>query len=312
MPTALVTGVAGFIGSNLTDELLDRGYEVSGIDNFQTGQRSNLDRLEERDDFNFVHGDIRNRKDVTEAMEGVDYVFHQAAVPSVPRSVDDPVASTDANCTGTAVILDAARNAAVESVVVASSSSVYGSSEELPKVETMPTAPESPYALSKYYTEQLAMQCSELYDIDTVALRYFNIFGPHQDPNGAYAAVIPKFIGLMADGDRPVIYGDGEQSRDFTYIDNAIEANISAAESDVSGETFNVGCGGQTTINDLVETLNEKLGTDIDPIHDEPRAGDVRHSTADISKARDQLGYEPSVGFERGIEQTIAAITDQA
>jgi nucleoside-diphosphate-sugar epimerase len=222
------------------------------------------------------------------------------------------VASTDANCTGTAVILDAARNAAVESVVVASSSSVYGSSEELPKVETMPTAPESPYALSKYYTEQLAMQCSELYDIDTVALRYFNIFGPHQDPNGAYAAVIPKFIGLMADGDRPVIYGDGEQSRDFTYIDNAIEANISAAESDVSGETFNVGCGGQTTINDLVETLNEKLGTDIDPIHDEPRAGDVRHSTADISKARDQLGYEPSVGFERGIEQTIAAITDQA
>ena len=312
MPTALVTGVAGFIGSNLTDELLDRGYEVSGIDNFQTGQRSNLDRLEERDDFNFVHGDIRNRKDVTEAMEGVDYVFHQAAVPSVPRSVDDPVASTDANCTGTAVILDAAQNAAVESVVVASSSSVYGSSEELPKVETMPTAPESPYALSKYYTEQLAMQCSELYDIDTVALRYFNIFGPHQDPNGAYAAVIPKFIGLMADGDRPVIYGDGEQSRDFTYIDNAIEANISAAESDVSGETFNVGCGGQTTINDLVETLNEKLGTDIDPIHDEPRAGDVRHSTADISKARDQLGYDPSVGFERGIEQTIAAITDQA
>lgn len=312
MPTALVTGVAGFIGSNLAEELLDRGYEVTGIDNFQTGRRSNLTRLTENEEFRFVEGDIRTSADVESAIKDVDYVFHQAAVPSVPRSVEDPVISTDANCTGTAVVLDAARKASVDTVVVASSSSVYGSSEKLPKVETMPTAPESPYALSKYYTEQLAMQCSELYDIDTVALRYFNIFGPYQDPEGAYAAVIPKFIGLMDDGERPVIYGDGKQSRDFTYIDNAVDANIRAAERDVSGETFNVGCGRQITVNELVETLNEKLGTEIDPIYDDPRPGDVRHSTADISKAREQLGYEPTVDFETGIERTIAALTDQS
>lgn len=312
MPTALVTGVAGFIGSNLAEELLDRGYEVTGIDNFQTGRRSNLTRLTENEEFRFVEGDIRTSADVESAIKDVDYVFHQAAVPSVPRSVEDPVISTDANCTGTAVVLDAARKASVDTVVVASSSSVYGSSEELPKVETMPTAPESPYALSKYYTEQLAMQCSELYDIDTVALRYFNIFGPYQDPEGAYAAVIPKFIGLMDDGERPVIYGDGKQSRDFTYIENAVDANIRAAERDVSGETFNVGCGSRITVNELVETLNEKLGTEIDPIYDDPRPGDVRHSTADISKAREQLGYEPTVDFETGIERTIAALTDQS
>jgi nucleoside-diphosphate-sugar epimerase len=312
MPTALVTGVAGFIGSNLADELLDRGYEVTGIDNFQTGRRSNLTRLTKNEEFRFVEGDIRTVADVESAIKDVDYVFHQAAVPSVPRSVEDPVTSTDANCTGTSVVLDAARKASVDTVVVASSSSVYGSSEKLPKVETMPTAPESPYALSKYYTEQLAMQCSELYDIDTVALRYFNIFGPYQNPDGAYAAVIPKFIGLMDDGERPVIYGDGEQSRDFTYIDNAVDANIRAAERDVSGETFNVGCGSRTTVTELVETLNDKLGTEIDPIYDDPRPGDVRHSTADISKAREQLGYEPTVDFETGIERTIAALTDQS
>lgn len=312
MKTALVTGVAGFIGSNLADALLDRSYSVVGIDNFETGQQTNVRRLETANGFTFVEGDIRNREDVASAIEGVDYVFHQAAVPSVPRSVDDPVVSTDANCTGTAVVLDAARNTTVESIVVASSSSVYGSSEELPKEETMPTAPESPYALSKYYTEQLAMQSSELYGFETVALRYFNIFGPHQDPNGAYAAVIPKFIGLMQNGDRPVIYGDGEQSRDFTYIDNAIQANIRAAESDVSGETFNVGCGERQTVNELVGTLNEKLGTELDPIYDDPRPGDVRHSMADISKARDLLDYEPSVDFETGIERTIAALRDQS
>ena len=312
MKTALVTGAAGFIGSNLSGTLLDRGYAVVGIDNFETGRRKNISRLETEDSFTFVEGNIRNREDVESAIKDIDYVFHQAAVPSVPRSVEDPVTSTDANCTGTAVVLDAARKASVDTVVVASSSSVYGSSEELPKVETMPTAPESPYALSKYYTEQLAMQCSELYDIDTVALRYFNIFGPYQDPEGAYAAVIPKFIGLMDDGERPVIYGDGKQSRDFTYIDNAVDANIRAAERDVSGETFNVGCGRQITVNELVETLNEKLGTEIDPIYDDPRPGDVRHSTADISKAREQLGYEPTVDFETGIERTIAALTDQS
>ncbi|MFB6179896.1 MAG: NAD-dependent epimerase/dehydratase family protein, partial [Halorientalis sp.] len=201
--------------------------------------------------------------------------------------------------------LDAARNADVDTVVVASSSSVYGSTEQLPKVETMDPRPESPYALSKYYTEKLSLQCSDLYDIDTVALRYFNIFGPRQDPNGEYAAVIPKFIDLLLSGERPMIYGDGEQSRDFTYIDNAIQANIAAAESDVTGEAFNVGCGGRVTINELVETLNDLLGTDIDPRYEDPRPGDVRHSHADISKAAEMFEYDPAVSFSEGLERTI-------
>lgn len=305
MPTALVTGVAGFIGSNLAAELHDRGYTVRGIDNFETGRKRNLDRLDDNIDFEFVEGDIRNAELLAELTEGVEYLFHQAAVPSVPRSVDDPVTSTDANCTGTATVLDAARHAGVDTVVVASSSSVYGSSGTLPKVETMTERPESPYALSKYYTEKLAIQFSDLYEIDTVALRYFNIFGPDQDPNGEYAAVIPKFIDLMLDGNQPVIYGDGEQSRDFTYIDNAVQANILAAEGDVTGEAFNVACGGRVTINELVEHLNTELGTDIEPQYDSPRPGDVPHSHADISKANELLGYEPAVGFQDGLKRTI-------
>lgn len=305
MSSALVTGVAGFIGSNLADALLDRGYSVRGVDTFVTGRESNLEPLREMDAFTFREADIRDADAMTEMVDGVDYVFHQAAVPSVPRSVDDPVTTTDANCTGTARVLDAARNADVDTVVVASSSSVYGSSETLPKVETMTERPESPYALSKYYTEKLALQCSELYDIDTVALRYFNIFGPRQDPAGDYAAVIPKFIDLMQNGERPVIYGDGEQSRDFTYVENAIQANILAAEGDVTGEAFNVGTGGRVTVNELVGRLNEALGTELDPVYDDPRPGDVRHSHADVSKAKELLEYEPSVGFEEGLERTI-------
>jgi nucleoside-diphosphate-sugar epimerase len=306
MPTALVTGAAGFVGSNLVESLLKRGYTVRGVDNFETGRRQNIERLRGREGFSFRTADIRDGDVMHDVTESVDYVFHQAAVPSVPRSVDDPITSTDANCTGTATVLDAARKSDVDTVVVASSSSVYGSSEELPKVETMETAPESPYALSKYFTEKLALQFSDLYDIDTVALRYFNIFGPHQDPDGEYAAVIPKFINLMLEGDRPMIYGDGEQSRDFTFIKNAIEANVLAAEGDVTGEAFNVGCGGRVTINELVAHLNEVLGTDLQPVHESPRPGDVRHSHADISKARDLLGYEPAVDFPEGLERTVA------
>jgi nucleoside-diphosphate-sugar epimerase len=307
MTTALVTGVAGFVGSSLADALLDRGYTVRGIDNFATGSRENLERVEGHDAFTFTETDIRDADGVAEVMEDVDTLFHQAAVPSVPRSVDDPVTTTDANCTGTATLLDAARRADVGTAVVASSSSVYGSSEALPKVETMTPSPESPYALSKYYTEKLAVQCSDLYSIDTVALRYFNVFGPWQDPDGEYAAVIPKFITLMLDGQRPVIYGDGEQSRDFTHIENVVQANVLSAEGDVSGEVFNVGCGGRVTVNELVTTLNGLLGTDLDPIYDDPRPGDVRHSHADISKARDLLGYDPGVGFEEGLRRTVEA-----
>ena len=305
MPTALVTGVAGFIGSNLADALLDRGYAVRGVDNFETGRKQNLEPLQNADNFTFHETDIRDADAMAEITEGVDYVFHQAAVPSVPRSVEDPITTTDANCTGTATVLNAARNADVDTAVVASSSSVYGSTDQLPKVESMTEQPESPYALSKYYTEKLALQFSDLYDIDTAALRYFNIFGPRQDPNGEYAAVIPKFISLLLDGDRPVIYGDGEQSRDFTFIDNAVQANILAAERDVTGEAFNVGCGDRITINELVDTLNDLLDTDINPIYDDPRPGDVRHSHADISKAKDRLVYNHDVGFRDGLERTI-------
>lgn len=305
MPTALITGVAGFIASNLADALLDRGYVVRGIDNFGTGREQNLESLRTNENFSFHETDIRDGDVIADVSEGVDYVFHQAAVPSVPRSVEDPVTTTDANCTGTATVLNAARKAGVDTAVVASSSSVYGSTERLPKVESMVSQPESPYALSKYYTEKLALQFSDLYDIDTAALRYFNIFGPRQDPNGDYAAVIPKFISLMLDGDRPVIYGDGEQSRDFTFIDNAVQANILAAEGDVTGEAFNVGCGGRVTINELVNTLNESLGTDIEPEYDDPRPGDVRHSHANISKAENLLGYQPQTRFTEGLSQTI-------
>ena len=305
MTTTLVTGVGGFIGSSLAAALLDRGYTVRGIDNFATGERENLERVDGHSEFTFAEIDIRDPEGVAEVMEGVDYLFHQAAVPSVPRSVEDPVTSTDANCTGTATVLDAARKAGIDTAVVASSSSVYGSSEELPKVETMRPSPESPYALSKYYTEQLAVQCSHLYDIDAVALRYFNVFGPHQGPHGEYAAVIPKFIRLMIDSERPVIYGDGEQSRDFTYIENVIQANVLAAEGDVTGEVFNVACGGRVTINELVETLNDLLGTGLEPIYDDPRPGDVRHSHADVSKARELIGYDPEIGFEEGLQRTV-------
>lgn len=305
MSTALVTGVAGFIGSNLADALLERGYEVRGVDTFVTGRETNLETLTDHEHFEFHATDIRDTESMAAITDGVTYVFHQAAVPSVPRSVDDPVTSTDANCTGTATVLDVARKNDVDSVVVASSSSVYGSTTDLPKVESMQSNPESPYALSKLYTEQLALQCSDLYDIDTVALRYFNIFGPRQDPSGAYAAVIPKFTRLMLDGERPVIYGDGEQSRDFTYVDNAVQANILAAEGDVSGEAFNVGCDDRITVNELVEQLNELLETEIEPHYDDPRPGDVRHSHADISKARELLDYEPTVNFEEGLQQTV-------
>jgi nucleoside-diphosphate-sugar epimerase len=311
MPTALVTGVAGFIGSNLAAALLNRGYDVRGVDNFVTGREQNLDSLHEHEEFSFREDDIRNSDAMMDLTAGADYVFHQAAVPSVPRSVEDPVTTTDANCTGTATVIDAARHADVDTVVVASSSSVYGSTEQLPKVETMEPKPESPYALSKYYTEKLALQAGELYDINAVALRYFNIFGPYQDPSGDYAAVIPKFINLMLNGERPVIYGDGEQSRDFTFINNAIQANIRAAESDVSDEAFNVGCGGRATINELVDALNDVLGTDLNPVYDDPRPGDVRHSHADISKAKRNLNYDPEVDFKEGLERTVEYYRDE-
>ena len=306
MPTSIVTGAGGFIGSNLVRELLDRDHTVRGVDNFQTGRRENLDDVTD-DAFELYERDLAEG-DLEDIFDGVDYVFHQAAVPSVPRSIDNPRLSVNANCTGTTEMLLAARDADVERVVVASSSSVYGSGGELPKHEEQPINPESPYALTKYFTEELAMEFSEFYGLDTVALRYFNVFGPRQDPSSDYAAVIPKFIRMMLDGEQPTIHGDGGQSRDFTYIENVLQANVKAATSDVGGEVYNVACGGQVTINELVDTLNDVLGTDLEGVHTDPRAGDVRHSHADISKAREEIGYEPVVEFREGLERTVEAI----
>ena len=311
MPTALITGVAGFIGLNLAEALLDRGYEVRGVDTFVTGRRANIESFRDHPEFTFREVDIRDGEALESAMRGTDIVFHQAAAVSVEGSVKDPITTSDTNCVGTATVLDAARRVDVDTVVVASSAALYGSSGDLPKVESMPSAPESPYGLSKQYTEELAIQASELYELDTVALRYFNVFGPRQDPHGEYAAVIPAFINRLLDGEQPVIYGDGEQTRDFVFVEDVVRANIAAAESDVSATVCNIARGAQTSINELAETLIDLLAVDLEPIHDDPRPGDIRHSYADISRARDRLGYEPQVSFRAGLERTIEYYQDR-
>ncbi|MCU4754403.1 NAD-dependent epimerase/dehydratase family protein [Halobacteria archaeon AArc-curdl1] len=310
--TYLITGVAGFIGSNIARHLLCEDHTVYGLDNLETGLESNLEDLNEYPNSEFIDGDLRNEDDVETAVAEAKYVLHQGAVPSVPRSVENPVLSTEANCTGTANLIKAAHEADVEKIVVASSSSVYGPTEVSPKREDLPPNPVSPYALSKYYTEQLAVQASDFYDLDSVALRYFNVFGPHQNPEGDYAAVIPKFINLMLKGEQPVIYGDGTQSRDFTYIDNVIQANLNALESEATGVALNAGCGNSFTINTLVDEINDILGTEIEPIYDDPRPGDVPHSKADVSKARDLIDYDPKVNFREGLERTVEYFSEQA
>jgi nucleoside-diphosphate-sugar epimerase len=279
MTRYLITGGAGFIGSSIARAVVERGDEVR----------------------------VRDLDAVRTAMSGVERVLHQAAVPSVPRSVRDPLLSNDANITGTLNVLIAARDADVKRVVFASSSSVYGNSPTLPKVETMPTAPLSPYAITKLTGEQYCQVFHRLYGLETVALRYFNVFGPRQDPTSDYAAVIPKFIGMLARGQQPVIDGDGSHSRDFTYIDNVVQANLRAAEAEgVGGEVFNVACGQRHTILDLFLALNQILGLNFEPKFTAPRQGDVPHSLADIEKSRRLLGYEPTVSFEEGLERTVA------
>jgi len=300
----LVTGGAGFIGSNIARALAIRGDRVRVFDNFVTGRRENLADLPEVE---VVEGDVRDSDALRSAMAQVDRVLHQAALPGVPRSVQDPVTSNESNLTGTLNVLIAARDAGVKRVVCASSSSVYGDTPTLPKVETMAPRPISPYAVTKLTGELYCTVFHQLYGLEAVALRYFNVFGPHQDPLSDYAAVIPLFIAAMTRGERPRVEGDGTQSRDFTFVDNVVQANLRAAQaSGVTGEVFNVACGQRYTLLDLVDRLNRILGTRLEPRFGEARAGDVKHSLADIDKARRLLGYEPSVSFDEGLERTVA------
>ncbi len=305
MARALVTGGAGFIGSHLVEALINQGYEVRVLDNLSSGCLDNLSTVGDNDAFTFIEGDVRDSDIVEQSVNGIDYVFHQAAVASVEQSFDEPSSISDINCTGTAVLLEAAGSSDVETVVVASSAAVYGSGGELPKHEQMPVEPESPYALSKQYTEQATVQLGRQSGFNAVGLRYFNVFGPRQDPNGEYAAVVPKFIDLLIDQEHPVIFGDGKQSRDFVFIDDIVQANIKAAESGCTGEILNIASGTQTTINELVDRLNEILESEIDPHHNDPRPGDIHHSVADISNAREKIGYEPMTSLENGLCQTV-------
>jgi UDP-glucose 4-epimerase len=300
----LVTGGAGFIGSQLVERLLRIGYDVRVLDNFSTGHRANLAAF--ADDIDIVEGDIQSYERVHNAVRGCDAVLHQAALPSVPRSIADPLTSHATNATGTLNVLLAARDEDVRRLVFASSSSVYGAVEGLPKRETMPTMPISPYGTAKLAAESYCRSFHEVYGLETVALRYFNVFGPRQDPNSEYAAVIPKFIAAYAAGRAPTIYGDGEQSRDFTYVDNVVDANLAALDAPgVSGRAFNIACGERITLNALTDELRAQMGVDIAPLHGPQRPGDILHSLADVQRARDDLGYEPRIGFSEGLRLTI-------
>jgi len=306
MAIYLVTGGAGFIGSNIVKELLKRGDQVRVLDNFSTGKRENLFPFKENPNFEVFEGDLRSFHIVRDAVKGVDYVLHQGALPSVPRSVKDPITSNDVNINGTLNILEASKEFGVKRVVFASSSSVYGNSEVMPKVETMPVAPLSPYALTKYAGERYCQIFYQLYGLETVALRYFNVFGPNQDPTSQYSAVIPKFIKMMKEDKRPVIYGDGTQSRDFTYVSNNVEANILACTAPgVAGEVFNIACGERYTLTDLVASINSLIGKNVEPFFEDTRPGDVKHSLAGIEKAQAKLGFGVVKKFSEGLKMII-------
>jgi UDP-glucose 4-epimerase len=310
MRTCLVTGGAGFIGTNLVRALLAQGVAVRVLDNWATGRRANLADI--RGEIELIEGDVRDSECVRRAVAGVDAIFHQAALPSVPRSIVDPIATNEVNVAGTLNVLVAARHAGVDRVVFASSSSVYGNSAVLPKAEHMPAAPLSPYAVSKLAAERYCIAWTEVYRLPVIALRYFNVFGPYQDPDSQYAAVIPRFIARMRRGERPRIYGDGLQTRDFTYVENVVRANLLAARapSNVSG-VFNVACGDRIALRSLVERLNEILGTEITAEHESPRPGEVRDSQADLTQIRETLGYAPAVSFDEGLRRTVEFFSHQ-
>ena len=301
----LVTGGAGFIGSHIVDALLERGDFVRVVDNLATGKWENLAHVQGK--IEFIQGDIQDAELMQKVMRGIDVVFHEAALPSVPRSVKDPMKSHHANATGTLQVLLAARDSGVKRVVYAGSSSAYGNSNVLPKSESMPAHPLSPYAISKYTGEQYCQVFTRIYGLETVVLRYFNVFGPRQDPRSAYAGVIPLFIRYLREGRAPTIHGDGEQSRDFSYIANVVHANLLASEiPEAAGEMFNIACGDRITINELFFAIRELMGSNVKPLYGPSRPGDVRHSQADITKARHILGYEPKVDWYEGLKATVA------
>lgn len=298
----VVTGGAGFIGSNLCEELVREGHDVIILDDLTTGKEENIKEFKDR--VKFVKGSITNFELLKEVFRDVRCVFHQAAIPSVQRSVDDPLATNEVNVKGTLNVLIAARDSKVEKVVYASSSSVYGDTPDLPKKEEMKTNPKSPYAVSKLTGEEYCTVFSEVYGLKTVSLRYFNVYGPRQDPYSDYAAVIPRFITMVLKNKPPIIYGDGNQTRDFTFVKDAVKANILAMEKNAEG-IFNIASGKRISINELAHEVIKMLGEDLETIHTEPRKGDIRHSLADISSAKRELGYELEYTLERGLKATI-------
>ncbi len=304
MSRYLVTGGAGFIGSNIAEALVKRGEEVVVFDNLSTGNEENIEHF--RSEVEFIRGDIRNSAEVRSALEGVDHVLHQAALASVPRSIDDPVLVNEVNVGGTLTVLEESRHAGVKSLVYAASSSAYGDTEILPKREDMLPRPLSPYAVSKLVGEHYCSVYSEVYGLPTISIRYFNVFGPRQDPKSQYAAVIPIFVTHLLRGERPTIFGDGEQSRDFTYVENVVNANILAADcQNAAGQAVNVACGEKYTLNELFNHLRKLTGSSVEPVYDDPRPGDVKESQADISLSRELFGYSVAVPFGEGLEKTV-------
>lgn len=314
MKTILITGGAGFIGSNLCEYFLEKGNKVICLDNFSTGHRHNIEHLFKNPNFTLIEGDIRNSEDCNKATIGVDYVLHEAALGSVPRSINDPITSNDVNVSGFLNMLVAARDAKVKRFIYAASSSTYGDSESLPKVENVIGKPLSPYAITKYVNELYAEIFSKTYGLETIGLRYFNVFGRKQDPNGAYAAVIPKFVMQLMNHESPIINGDGNYSRDFTYIDNVIQMNelaIETTNNEAINTVYNTAYGDRNTLNDLVTYLKEYLAdydskiATIDVIHGSNRAGDIPHSLASIDKAKTLLGYNPKYSMNQGLKEAV-------
>jgi len=304
MAVYVVTGGGGFIGSHIIENLVRQRNTVKIIDNFSTGKRENIDAF--KNDVEIIDADLAETKNLAQFLKGADYVIHQAAIPSVPKSILDPLKSHNANVNGTLSLLLACRDAGVKRFVYASSSSLYGDSPTLPKHESMMPNPLSPYGAQKLFAEMYCQVFTKAYGLETVSLRYFNVFGPRQDSTSQYSGVLALFIPAVLQGRRPTIYGDGLQSRDFTYVQNVVEANLLACKvPGVAGQVFNVACGDRITVNSMLHQINKIVGVDISPIYAEPRSGDIKHSQADITRAREHLGYEPKVSFEEGLRATV-------